>query len=140
MANTTALLKKPHNLLHLNKHTHDNRAQRARFFVSDAMTEHDSKSGRNELPETARPAWEAYVAMSQSKEIYFSFMVELDQKYKQGGEPTIAENLKLEQLLAEHDKKVTAFNKAMQSMQDMDVDTRNALIRAMGGSPPGADR
>lgn len=108
------------------------------FFVSDAMAEHDSKSDRNELPETARPAWEAYVAMSQSKEAYFSFMVELDQKYKQGGEPTIAENLKLEQLLAEHDKKVTAFNEAMQSMQDMDADIRNALIRAMGGSPPGA--
>lgn len=89
----------------------------------------------NELPDAARPAYEAYLAMSASKDAYFNFMVELDQKYKQGGEASIAENLKLEQLLKAHDEKVTAFNEAMQaSMKELDDTGRNALIRAMGGN------
>lgn len=92
------------------------------------MNKHD------DLPAAARPAYEAYLAMSESKQAYFNFMVELDQKYKDGGAPTIAENLQLEQLLKAHDEKVTAFNEAMQAMKDMDETTRNALIVAMGGS------
>ncbi|MEX2517458.1 MAG: hypothetical protein WD572_11235 [Gammaproteobacteria bacterium] len=89
----------------------------------------------NELPGAAQPAYEAYLAMSASKDAYFNFMVELDQKYKQGGEASIAENLKLEQLLKAHDEKVTAFNEAMQaSMKELDDTGRNALIRAMGGN------
>lgn len=92
----------------------------------------------DDLPAAARPAYEAYLAMSESKQAYFTFMVGLDQKYKDGGSPTIAENLQLEQLLKAHDEKVTAFNEAMQTMKDMDEATRNALIVAMGGSTPGA--
>lgn len=101
----------------------------ADFFLS-TMSDFD------ELPEDARPAYEAYLAMSESKQAYFTYMVELDQKYKNGGEPTIAENLQLEQLLKAHDEKVTAFNEAMQAMKDMDEAIRNALIVAMGGSAP----
>jgi hypothetical protein len=91
----------------------------------------------DELPEAARPAYSAYIAMSESKQAYFNFMVELDQKYKNGGAPTIAENLQLEQLLKAHDEKVTAFNEAMQAMKDLDETARHALIRAMGGTMPG---
>ncbi len=89
-----------------------------------------------DLPEQARPVYEAYLAMTETKNAYFSFMVELDQKQKDGGEITMAENLKLEQLLQVHDEKVNAFNEAMQSMKDMNTDARNALIRAMGGNVP----
>lgn len=78
--------------------------------------------------------------MSESKRVYFNYTVELDRKYKQGGEPSIAETLKLEQLLAEHDKKVAEFNRTMQSMKDMDIDTRNAFIRALGGTAPGTNQ
>lgn len=88
----------------------------------------------NGLPAMAQPAYKAYLAMSESKEAYFSFMLELDQKYKQGGEATIAENLKLEQLLKAHDEQVKAFNKAMESFKSMDEATRHALIAAMGGN------
>lgn len=93
-----------------------------------------------DLPDQARPAYAAYLAMSESKNAYFSFMVELDQKQKNGEEITIAENLKLEQLLKAHDEKVAAFNEAMQSMKDMDEAARHALIRAMGGTTPDRDQ
>ena len=63
-------------------------------------------------PET-EAAWQAYQAMCASKDDYFSLLQALDEKYKNGGEPGIAESLKLEQLLSAHDKKVKLFNQAM---------------------------
>ena len=63
-------------------------------------------------PETAS-AWQAYQSMSESKDAYFSLLQTLDEKYRHGGNPTIAENLKLEQLLAEHDRKVKHFNQTV---------------------------
>ncbi len=90
-----------------------------------------------DLPAEAKPAYEAYLAMTETKQAYFSFMTELDQKQKDGGEITMAENLKLEQLLAAHDEKVNAFNEAMQQMKDMSHEARDALIRAMGGTLAG---
>ena len=63
-------------------------------------------------PETAS-AWQAYQSMSASKDAYFSLLQALDEKYRHGGNPTIAENLKLEQLLADHDRKVKHFNQTV---------------------------
>ena len=63
-------------------------------------------------PETVA-AWQAYQSMSTGKDAYFSLLQALDEKYRHGGNPTIAENLKLEQLLGEHDRKVKAFNQAL---------------------------
>ena len=68
-------------------------------------------------PETAA-AWQAYQPMCASKDEYFSLLKSLDEKYKNGGEPGIAESLKLEQLLSEHDQKVKLFNQAMSSITD----------------------
>ena len=93
-----------------------------------------------DLPAEAQPVYEAYLAMTETKHAYFSFMVELDQKQKDGGEITMAENLKLEQLLAAHDEKVNAFNEAMQQMKAMSQESREALIRAMGGTTPTGDQ
>ena len=76
-----------------------------------------STGDSNNLPEEAQTAWDAYEAMGLSKQSYFGFLKELDQKYKEGGSPSIAENLHLEDLLKKHDEKVTAFNKAMQSIE-----------------------
>ncbi len=42
----------------------------------------------------------------------------LDEKYKSGGEPGIAENLRLEKLLSEHDRKVKHFNQAVAAITD----------------------
>ena len=68
-------------------------------------------------PETAA-AWQAYQSMCGSKDEYFSLLQALDEKYKNGGEPGIAESLKLEQLLSRHDQKVKAFNQAMAAVTD----------------------
>ena len=66
----------------------------------------------NLSPEIAA-AWQAYQSMCASKDDYFTLLQTLDEKYKSGGEPGIAESLKLEQLLGEHDRKVKLFNQAM---------------------------
>ena len=71
----------------------------------------------DDLPEDAQTAWDAYQAMGLSKQSHFGFLQELDQKYKEGGSPSIAENLHLEDLLKKHDEKVKAFNKAMRSIE-----------------------
>ena len=70
------------------------------------------------MSEKVKQALEAYRAMSQSKNTYFGFLQELDQKYDKNASPSIAENLKLEQLLAAHDEKVKAFNEAMAAVTD----------------------
>ena len=68
-------------------------------------------------PETAA-AWQAYRSMCASKDDYFSLLQALDEKYKNGGEPGIAENLRLEKLLSEHDGKVKLFNQAVAAITD----------------------
>ena len=68
-------------------------------------------------PETAA-AWQAYRSMCSSKDDYFSLLQALDEKYKSGGEPGIAENLRLEKLLSEHDRKVKQFNQAVAAITD----------------------
>lgn len=55
-----------------------------------------------------------------------SHMVELDQKQKDGGELTMAENLKIKQLLAAHD----ASN---------EPEPQDALIGVMAGTTPAGD-
>jgi len=69
-------------------------------------------------------AWRAYGAMGHSKKNYFSLLQELDEKYKHGGSPGIAENLRLEKLLSEHDQKVKQFNQAMAGVTEPDARER----------------
>ena len=70
------------------------------------------------MSEKVEQALDAYKAMSVSKSTYFGFLQELDQKYDKNQSPSIAENLKLEELLAAHDIKVKAFNEAMAAVED----------------------
>ena len=86
-------------------------------------------SDNNTLPEEAQKAWDAYREMGASKEIYFGFLQELDKKYKEGGTPSIAENLQLEAFLKAHDVKVSAFNEAMQAIDDKD--SRELLLKKL---------
>ncbi len=86
--------------------------------------------GIEELSEEAKVAYQAFVDMSKSKEAYFSYLQDIDTKYKDGGGPSIAENLQLEKLLNKHDKNVLAFNTAMTAVED--IDSRNALIKLLG--------
>ena len=80
-----------------------------------------STGDNDKLPEEAQRAWDAYQAMGLSKQSHFGFLQELDQKYKEGGSPSIAENLYLEDLLKKHDEKVKVFNKAMQSIESKEA-------------------
>lgn len=81
---------------------------------------------KDALPAEVEQAWLAYQAMGESKKTYFGFLQELDQKYNKNESPSIAENLKLEQLLKVHDTKVTAFNEAMSKVEQPDA--RQALM------------
>lgn len=83
----------------------------------------------DDLTEEARIAYQAFQDMSKSKQAYFSLLQDIDTKYKEGGAPSIAENLQLEKLLGVHDKNVVAFNTAMAAVED--VESRNALISLM---------
>ncbi|MEJ2095273.1 MAG: hypothetical protein P8X93_09080 [Gammaproteobacteria bacterium] len=85
----------------------------------------------NSLTSEAQIAWEAYLSMSKTKTAYFSFLSEIDQKYKDGGSPTIAENLQLEKLLGIHNEAVAIFNRAMQSVTDKDA-REQLLIKLTG--------
>ncbi len=84
------------------------------------------------LPEEAEAAWRAYQEMSKSKNQYFNFLQGLDQKYKQGGSPSIAENLRLEELLKVHDKNVVAFSQAMNAVENKEA--REALLQKLAST------
>ena len=77
------------------------------------MTDNDDS-----LSPVAEDAWQAYQAMGRTKRIYFGFLTELDQKYDKNQSPSIAENLKMEELLADHDKNVKLFNEAMEKVTE----------------------
>ncbi|MFT5133288.1 MAG: hypothetical protein ACI9SC_001758 [Gammaproteobacteria bacterium] len=81
------------------------------------------------LSPEAEQAWHAYQAMGQTKLGYFGFLQELDQKYPKNESPSIAENLKLEQLLSAHDIKVKAFNEAMTNVKD--ASARQVLLNKL---------
>ena len=86
----------------------------------------------NALSPEAENAWLAYQAMGESKKIYFAFLQALDQKYTKNESPSIAENLKLEQLLKTHDSNVTAFNEAMSKVEEPDA--RQALMSKLSSA------
>ncbi len=81
------------------------------------------------LTDEARIALQAFQDMRKSKQAYFTFLQDIDTKYKSGGAASIAEKLQLEKLLSAHDTNVVAFNAAMQAVEDVDV--KNALIKLM---------
>ena len=78
------------------------------------------------LSAEAEQAWMAYQAMAETKKMYFGFLQELDQKYNKSESPSIAENLKMEQLLQAHDEKVSAFTQAMANVKE--ASARQALM------------
>ena len=88
----------------------------------------------DELPTAAQAAWHAYLAMRAGKSAYFGLLSEIDQRTRDGGEPTtLAESLLLEKLLAEHSALVHRFSAAMAAVTDPAA--RAALMReisAMG--------
>ncbi len=82
------------------------------------------------LPHDAQNAWQAYLAMREGKSAYFTLLSRIDQRSRDGGEPTtMAESLLLEKLLAEHSASVHRFSAAMAAVKGPAA--REALIRAI---------
>lgn len=80
-----------------------------------------------QLTEEASIAYQAFQKMRESKQIYFSFLQDIDAKYKTGGKATESETEELGKLLAVHDKNVMAFNDAMNAVENFEA--RDALIK-----------
>ncbi len=74
----------------------------------------------DDLSEEAKIAYQAFLDMGNSKAAHFGCLEVIETKYKSGGVPSIAENLELEKLLANHDKNVLAFKTAMDAVTNSD--------------------
>ncbi len=70
------------------------------------------------LSEEAQIAYQAFLDMSNSKAAHFGLLEVIETIYESGGVPSIAENLELKKLLANHDKNVLAFKTAMDAVTD----------------------
>ncbi len=74
----------------------------------------------DDLSEEAKIAYQTFVDMSNSKAAHFNCLEAIETIYESGGVPSIAENLELEKLLANHDRNVLAFKTAMDAVTDSD--------------------
>ncbi len=83
-------------------------------------------SSVDDLSEAAQIAHRAFVDMSNSKKAHFESLAAIDVIYGSGGAPSLAENLELEKLLANHDKNVLAFKTAIGAVTD-DVEKKTLL-------------
>ena len=81
------------------------------------------------LSNEAKIAYQAFLDMSDSKTAHFRCLQAIENKYKSGGAPGIAENLELEKLLASHDNNVMAFKTAMAAVTDSDE--KDVLVKLM---------
>jgi len=72
------------------------------------------------LSEEAKIAYQAFLDMSNSKAAHFNCLEAIETLYESGGVPSLAENLELKKLLANHDKNVLAFKTAMDAITDGD--------------------
>lgn len=83
------------------------------------------------LPDAAQPAWRAYCAMLASKDAHFGFLAELDRKVKNGGQRSLAEAARLQQLLAEHNDCVKAFATVVKALAVAEPKAHAALVTAL---------
>ena len=82
-----------------------------------------------DLGESGRVAWQAFLDMRRSKDDHFRYLEALEARYQSGGAPGIPEKIELEKRLAEHDKNVLAFKTAMSRIDD--ARERELLLRLM---------
>lgn len=89
------------------------------------------------LPPAAADAWRAYRRMLDSKSAHFGFLESLDDKYRYGGQRTLAEQARLANLLSEHDLKVKEFTAAMKRLAADAPAAREALLELLKESASG---
>jgi hypothetical protein len=81
------------------------------------------------LSEEAKIAYQAFRDMSNSKSAHFNCLEAIEAIHEFGGVPSLAENLELKKLLANHDKNVLAFKTAMAAVTDRDE--KKTLVQLM---------
>ena len=81
------------------------------------------------MPAEARPAWDAYLAMEQSKQAHFNALQSLEVKHREGDRHTLAETANLAGLLAEHDERVQRFRRLTKELQITDLVAYQSLIQ-----------
>lgn len=89
------------------------------------------------LPPAAADAWRAYRRMLDSKAAHFGFLESLAEKYRYGGQRTLAEQARLANLLDEHDRQVKEFTAAMKQLATEAPQARAALLELLKDSAPG---
>ncbi|MGR9089606.1 MAG: hypothetical protein ACU85U_03380 [Gammaproteobacteria bacterium] len=75
--------------------------------------------------------------MLDSKSAHFGFLESLAEKYRHGGQRTLAEQARLANLLDEHDRQVTAFTAAMKQLSADAPEARDALLDLLKDSASG---
>ena len=81
------------------------------------------------LPDSALPAWEAYQAMQRTKQTHFDLLALLEAKRERRQRPTLAEELRLKQLLKAHDEQVAAFRAELKTLRERDLAEFETLIK-----------
>ena len=82
-----------------------------------------------DLPTEALPAWGMYREMEQTKREHFELLCEIDDRREQSGvPPTLAESLRLEELLARHDQKVKAFRLCIKELSEKAPEAHRAFV------------
>lgn len=84
-----------------------------------------------ELPATARPVWQAYRAMQDSKRRHFEYLRYLEDKYSRYGQPNDAEEQRRRALLAEHDARVGEFRTALATLKQGNPEAFARLVREL---------
>ncbi|MGF1528320.1 MAG: hypothetical protein ACFCBW_16200 [Candidatus Competibacterales bacterium] len=91
-----------------------------------------------ELPAVAQPTWTAYRAMGETKRRHFDLLRQLDDKYSQGGSPTLAEQARLATLLKAHDAQVETFKRRLAELRQRDPVAHGTLVQALANDAQGA--
>ena len=84
------------------------------------------------LPADARPAWDAYCAMLETKAEHFDFLEHLEARYQNGGTRSLAETARLDTLLSAHDEAVREFSNRMKDLISTTPTAHAALIEMIG--------
>ena len=83
----------------------------------------------DDLSDEAKMTYQAFLDMSNSKSAHFNCLEAIEAIHEFGGVPSLAENLELKKLLANHDKNVLAFKTAMAAVTDRDE--KKILVQLM---------
>lgn len=83
-----------------------------------------------ELSVDAQIVYTAFCEMSISKENYFKLLHNIEDKKREGKQPSIGEPIELQKLMAVHDDRVAKFSQAMKKISDQQ--DRQKLLHLMG--------